>query len=424
MFTRRLLQGISVVAVVSTMALSGTPGMLANATASPSVTTITYFEYTAAPSHVKNLASIIAAFEKLNPTIKVVTTSDDYADYFTKLSTELAAGDAPDTFELDYQDFVNYAASGSLMNLSTLAKGDPTYNPSFYSAKSLGAFDYNGVQMGLPEDFSDVLLFFNENLFNAAHLAYPTNSWTWTQEMAAGKQLTDASKGVWGLFQPVTFFEFYKALDQAGGSFFNASKTKATFNSPAGVAAAEHLIGKLGTTMPTLAQIGNTPNFDTSLFEAGKLAMWVNGNWQFATIANVPFKWNVVVEPGDTQKASAVFLDGVVMNGKTPNAAAAWKWLKFFTGSQVSVETRVNSNWELAPVSNSSLEKSYLDATPPTNRAAVFQSLAHPAYAPTITQENQMEDIVNNALTKAADGSGSIQSNLNSAAQSVDALLK
>jgi multiple sugar transport system substrate-binding protein len=280
------------------------------------------------------------------------------------------------------------------MDLGPLAKSDTSWNPALYTKAALNAFSYNGKQYGLPEDFSAVLLFFNENLFDAAHMAYPTNSWTWSQEMAAAKKLTDPAKGVWGLFQPVTFFEFYKALDQAGGQFFNSSKTKATFNSPAGVAAAEHLVSKLGTTMPTLAQIGNTPNFDTNLFMSGKLAMWVNGNWQFAGLTKVPFKWNVVVEPGDTNKASAVFFDGVMVNAHTPNAAAAWKWVHYFTSSKVSILRRVTSNWELAPVANTSLESSYLKATPPDNRAAVFQAVQQPALAPVITQENQMDGLL------------------------------
>jgi multiple sugar transport system substrate-binding protein len=423
MFVRRLCQGVSVAALVSSVGLFGVQGLGATASAAPAVTTISYFTYSAAPDHLKDLATIIQAFEKQNPTIKVKVETDDYADYFTKLTTEIAGGDAPDTFELDYQDFVNYAASGALLDLAPLDKGAAAYNPKLYTRTALDAFDYQGKQMGLPEDFSDVLLFFNENLFQAAHLPLPTSSWTWNQEMAAGKKLTNGSKGTWGLFQPVTFNEFYKALNQAGGQFFNAGKTKAMFNSPAGVAAAEHLISKLGTTMPTLAQIGNTPNFDTNLFESGKLAMWINGNWQFSGISKVPFKWNVVVEPGDTTKASAVFLDGVAAYSKTKNAQAALKWLKFFTSANVSVLTRVQSNWELAPVSNTSLESSYLTATPPTNRQAVFQAVYKPSFAPVISQENQMEDIVNNALTKAADGSGTVQSDLNQAAQQVDALL-
>jgi len=390
---------------------------------SSGVTTISYFTFSAAPSHLGDLNKIVAAFEKANPDIKVDVSSADYADYFTKLSTEIAAGTAPDTFELDYQDFVNYAASGALLDLGSGSGSGASFDAAAYTPTSVSAFAYGGKQMGLPESFSDVLLFYNEKLFNQAHIPYPTASWTWADEMAAAKKLTDKSAGVWGLFQPVTFNEFYKALAQAGGQFFNASKTKATFNSPAGVAAAEWLLSKPGTTMPTLAQIGNTPNFDTNLFTSGKLAMWINGNWQFTGLQHVPFGWNVIVEPGDTTKASAVFLNGVAVSAQTPHAAAAEKWISFLSSSEVSVQTRVNSAWELPPVSNTSLEASYLKATPPANRQAVFSAMTAPSYAPVIQQENQMSDDINNALTDAAEGSMSVQAALNQAATQVDALL-
>lgn len=417
---RRSLLAGSMIAVAALAAVFLGEVASSSAKSKANATTITYFTYSAAPDHLKDLATIVNSFEKANPTIRVKVVSAPYADYFTKLSTELAAGDAPDTFELDYQDFVNYASNGALLNL---AKAGGTYTKSAYSRTALGAFSFQNKQYGLPEDFSDVLLFFNEDLFKAAGVPLPNNTWTWADEMAAAKQLTDKSAGVWGLFQPVTFYEFYKALNQAGGQFFNAKRTKATFANAAGVAAANHLIQKLGTTMPTLAQIGNTPNFDTNLFTSGKLAMWINGNWQFSGLSNVPFKWNVIVEPGDVTKASAVFLDGVAINAHTQHKQAALAWLKYFSASTESVLTRVKSNWELAPVAKTSLENSYLKATPPQNRKAVFQALAKTSYAPVIPDENQMETIVNNALTAAADGSGSVQSELQQAQTQVDALL-
>ncbi|MGH3264329.1 MAG: extracellular solute-binding protein, partial [Trebonia sp.] len=215
----------------------------------------------------------------------------------------------------------------------------------------------------------------------------------------------------------------YKALDQAGGSFLSADGKQATFNSAAGVAAANWLIEKPGHTMPTLTQIGNTPNFDTNLFKNGKLAMWINGNWQFTGLAKTP-DWDVAVEPGDTTKASAVFFNGVAAAKSTKHPAAALKWLNFLSSSQTSVKTRVDSAWELAPVADTSLESSYLTATPPANRQAVFDSLEAPSLGPVIAKQQQMQDIVNNALQNAAAGRSSVQDALNSAAQQVTALLK
>ena len=46
-----------------------------------------------------------------------------------------------------------------------------------------------------------------------------TADWTWADEQAAAEQLTDAASGAWGDHQPVSFYEYYKALAQNGGEF-------------------------------------------------------------------------------------------------------------------------------------------------------------------------------------------------------------
>ena len=175
--------------------------------------------------------------------------------------------------------------------------------------------------------------------------------------------------------------------------------------------------------MPTLTQIGNTPDFDTNLFKNNKLAMWINGNWQFTTLAKVP-DWDVIAEPGDTQQASAVFFNGVGVAKNTKHAAAAIEWLDFLSSSKESVSTRVDSAWELPPVADTSSESSYLTATPPANRQAVFDSLGAPSLGPVIAKQQQMQDIVNNALQNAAAGRSSVKDALDGAAAQVTALLK
>ena len=215
----------------------------------------------------------------------------------------------------------------------------------------------------------------------------------------------------------------FKAVDQAGGSFLAADGKSATFNSPQGVAAAKWLIGKPGTTMPTLTAIGNTPDFDTNLFKSGKLAMWHNGNWQFDALKSVPFGWDVVVEPGNAQKASAVFENAVAVSAQSKHQDAAFKWLDYLTTSQQSIASRVNSSWELPPVADASKLSGYLSITPPANRQAVMDALGKQSLQPVIAKEQQMQDIVNNALTKAAAGAD-VQKTLDAAVAQVNALLQ
>jgi multiple sugar transport system substrate-binding protein len=147
------------------------------------VTTIRYFTFSAAPDHLEDLDTIIAAFETEHPEIDVVVEDAPFTDYFTLLQAGIASGDAPDVFELNCENFVTYAANDTLLDMSGMVSEDAPFYP-----RALEAFSYEGKQLALPESFSDVLLFYNADLFDAAGLEYPTNEWTWADATAAAGQ--------------------------------------------------------------------------------------------------------------------------------------------------------------------------------------------------------------------------------------------
>lgn len=384
---------------------------------------IRYFTFSAAPDHVADLDKIVSAFETENPKIDVVVETAPYDQYFTKLQTSLAGGTAPDTFEVNYENFVTYADAGSLLPLDDLASGDGDYDPAVFADQSLAAFSRDGKQFGLPASFSTVVLIYNKDLFEAAGVDLPTSDWTWEDEAAAAAKLTNTKKGVFGDYQPPQFFEFYKTLDQAGGQFFNEDGSQATFNGPEGVRAAQWLVGKVGKTMPTEADGVGTPDYDTNLFKAGKLAMWHNGIWQFDGLKEATFEWDVAVEPGDVRKASAVFQNGAAASTTTDQPEAAWKWLRFLTSSDVTVDTRLETAWELPPVADPAALGAYLEKTPPANRQAVVDSLKAIALPPVIESQQEMQDIVTEELSNAAAGRKSVQNALDDAAERVNQLL-
>ncbi|WP_432991680.1 ABC transporter substrate-binding protein [Dactylosporangium sp. CA-233914] len=418
----RLHRAVALLALAAVALAGCSKGSATKDTSADGVTTVRYLTFSAAPDHLDDLNAIVAAFEKANPDVKISVQTAPYKDYFTQLQTSIAGGTAPDAFELDYQNFVTYAQAGSLADLAGPAAGDKSWQPSLLSSSALDAFKHAGKQYALPESFSTVVLIYNKALFDAAGVAYPTADWKWSDETAAAQKLTDKAKGQYGDFQPLSFYEYYKAVNQAGGTFLSADGKTATFNSPQGVAAAKWLLGKAGTTMPTLTEIGGTPDFDTNLFKSGKLAMWHNGNWQFDTLKDVPFGWDVVVEPGDAQKASAVFQNGVAVSAASAHKDAAFRWLSFLATSDASVKARVDSSWELPPVADAAKLSGYLAKTPPANRKAVVDALGKQSLLPVIAKEQQMQDIVNNALTKAG-GGADLQKTLDDAAGQVTALL-
>src|SRR5690606_11603541 len=280
-----------------------------------------------------------------------------------------------------------------------------------------------GVQYGVPISFSNVVLIYNRTLFEEAGVDPPTDEWTWDDAQAAAEELTDPDAGVWGAYQPVSFHEFYKALAQAGGEFFTEDGTQVAFNSPAGVRAAEWLVGKPGNTMPTEADGAGTPDFDTDLFRDGKLAMWHTGIWNFGQLTDVDFEWDIVVDPGDVTRASAMFANGVAVSATSEHQAAAEQWVDFLAASDVTTRVRLESSWELPPVADESKLSSYLEVTPPDNRQAVFDSLDAVVLPPVIERQQEMQDILSEELANAAAGRASVEEALSAAEARINELL-
>jgi multiple sugar transport system substrate-binding protein len=378
---------------------------------------VRYMNFSANDGHEKDLAALVTAFQTANPNITVQVETVPYANYFTKLQTAVAGGTAADAFELNYENFVTYAKNGSLAELKSVDSA--AYKKSLYDA-----FTDGGKQYGVPESFSNVVLFYNKALFKRAGVAEPTADWTWTDERAAAQKLTNKGAKVWGDYQPVSYNEFYKVLAQNGGEFLNADRSAATFNSPQGVEAAKFLIDKVGKTMPTEADGAGTPDFDSKLFKSGKLAMWHTGIWMFSGMADAPFDWDVAVEPGNTKKASAMFVNGLVVSAASKNAEAAQKWVTFLASSDDTTKTRLATSWELPPVADEAKLAPYLDQKKPANRKAVFTALEATVLPPVIERQQEMQDLVTQELTSAAAGRKPVEKALADAQTKVNGLLK
>ena len=175
--------------------------------------------------------------------------------------------------------------------------------------------------------------------------------------------------------------------------------------------------------MPTLAEIGGTPDFDTALFTSGKLAMWHNGIWQFTGLNESGVDYDIVVEPGmraEVQRRVHERRRGV---RRAPTTRMRRRpWIAFLTGSPTTVETRLASSWELPAVDDEAAFASYLEITPPANRQAVFDALDNIALPPVIERQQEMQDIVTQALERIVSEGADPQQALDDAAAEVDAL--
>ena len=386
--------------------------------------TITYATFSANAGHEEDLASLVAEFEAIHPNIKVETQIVAFDDYFNKLQTMIAGDVAPDTYELNYENFVSYAEKGLLLDTTVLASNDASFDVDIFYPRALEAFQLDGMQLALPETFSTVVLFYNKDLFDAAGLSYPTADWTWDDVLVAAQAINDPENGVYGFYSPLQFNEFYKKAAQNNCSFFNEDKTETLINSPECVEALQTMSDFVNVynVMPSEADLGGSSNSD--LFLAGKIAMDVTGIWMFSSFADAPFAWDIEIEPGMATHATHFFANGVGISSTSEHPQASWERIKFITSSPEVANLRVEKGWELPALSDPDYFTAYLEQTPPDNRQAVFDSLNYAIVPPVISRQSEMQDIIGNLLSQVDLGTLTPQEALDQAKVQVDELLK
>lgn len=371
--------------------------------------TITYSNYNASGGNEETLQKMYEAFHEEYPNITVEIETIAYNDYFTQLQTRVSGGTAPDCYELNIENFAAYANKGALAEITGV-------DFSGLDETSLNAFNVNGKQYGLPGKFSNVVLFYNKDLFDQAKIDYPTADWTQDDLQKAAEAIRALGDDIYGYYQPLTYNEFYKVVAQFGGSLLNADKTEFTITAPENVAAAQMMADRIlvSNVQPNEVQMGGIGDWD--LFMSGRLGMMPTGIWAFNTFAEgCKFDWDITVEPGMKQKATHFFSDACVINNASDKKEAAATWITWLTSSDKAAAIRIKAGWDLPAIKDQSTLSAYLDITPPANRQAVFDSLNYLVVPPVIEDYSLMSDIIGQKLSAAAAGTLTVQEALDQA---------
>lgn len=371
--------------------------------------TLKFEQFSGSGENEEFLKQMITEYKKAYPNVEVKLQTIGFNDYFTQMMAKISAGQAPDVFELNFENFVTYAKKDVLMPLDDIIK-EADYDFSIYNQKALNAFVIDNKQYGLPNSFSNVLLFYNKDLFDKAKISYPTNEWTWDDTIEAAEKIRSLDKTIFGFFRPVTFNEFYKVVKQNDGALFNDDMTQFTVNRPENIETLQFMVDALlkSNVMPTEEQLAGMGDWD--LFKAGRLGMLTTGVWAIPDFTrDCDFDWDIAIEPGNKQKATHFFSNGYVISKDTKNAETAFEFASFLTSSKEAVDIRLDAGWELPPVSDAEVIEKYKTMTPPENRQAVFDSIDYLVTPPVIEQYKEMEDLFNKYLTEASTGKTSVE---------------
>jgi multiple sugar transport system substrate-binding protein len=376
------------------------------------------------PAELASQSAIVDDFRAANPTISVDVTVSDWDAYWEKLLTGLAGGAAPDVFAMDGPIGNDYQRRDVLLDLTPLVTADG-YDLSQLDANAVKQFTTtNGTIFGLPRDLNTVALYYNKDMFDAAGIPYPDDTWTWDTLVDVGKQLTldtdgDGTVDQWGLYTETTDMEnaWSSFVWQAGGDILNADGTATALDSPesaAGIQFLQDLIWKhkVAADPAIFAETGDA-------FEQGVAAMEINGSWLVPTHEAAGINLGIAPLPkGAAGAASSVNATGAVISKTTDSPEAAWELVKYL--SSPAAQEKIMALKASVPVNKEILATSY-----PTSfeGAQVFaDSLAYAHLKPSFAGyeefvsilQGELDENVFNAPNKtAADAIAAVNAQLN-----------
>jgi multiple sugar transport system substrate-binding protein len=368
-------------------------------------------------SEIEIINSIVADFERQNPTLKVkLERAPSGAPYLEKLLTEFAGGAAPDVMFVEVNNFVNFATRDVFLDLNGFIQADPDFKLDTFYPEVVDRFTVDGKLFVLPRDTAPICcVYYNKDLFDGAGLPYPTNDWQWPKDfLPVVQKLTKTAPN--GRIETYGYVDDWSLWDafvlSNGGKYVDDTKhpTRITLDSPEAIEGfqfRQDLIYKY-KVMPSPSQMSAAGGVGSAdLFVTGKAGLFLSGIWKtpyFREIKN--FDWDIVMFPRGPKGLHRFPTggSGYAITKQSKHPEAAWKLVRFLTSKDGQVALAKTG---LVQPANMEIAQSevFLDGLKPLNKALLLQAVKDVVYTPYLDGWNQfvISDL-NPALDKVWSG--------------------
>lgn len=351
--------------------------------------------------------TLIDEFMEENPMIKIKLTYGGSLHVMRdKLMTAIAGDSAPDVAEIDSFWTPFLAEADALYNVKDFVEMSG-YDQGDLVEASLQSTQYQGQSYSVPFNLSNIVLYYNKAMFEAAGLDPEVPPKTWDELIEYGKKLTvdkdgDGTVDQWGLAMPLrahfgAVWYWLAHFWQQDGQLFNEDLNEATFNSPAGIAATklwqdmvwEHKMLSLSTSFAD--------------FRAGNAAMEYSSSSTYGSYKDSLGRANVGVTTAPVGKVAASVSGGgnlAILKGCS-DPRAAWELLSWLSSPEI------NTRWCVVtgalPVWKSVLEtqeyQDYMISDP--NVEIMLGGLDDTIVRPNIAQYSDASRIIAEAVEEA-----------------------
>jgi multiple sugar transport system substrate-binding protein len=146
----------------------------------------------------KRTQAALDAYQKGNPNIQIDVETIGWNDYWTRLATQVAGGNAPDVIQMDYRYIYEYARRKSLLPLDEFMPNP--INIADFGQANIDTGKVDGRVYGVSMGVNSNGLFYDVTTLDRLKIAPPNHTTTWAQfaEMAVGITKAVGKRGYFG----------------------------------------------------------------------------------------------------------------------------------------------------------------------------------------------------------------------------------
>ena len=315
------------------------------------------FSFWGSPEMKASTDSWITLFEGATPNVKVKPIYVP-SDYGTKLTTLMAAGDAPDVMWLFSDQISPLVEQQQLAELQSLAEKDNLDLKDFPQGAIQG-LTYDGKLMALPQAVYVEGLWYNKDLLDEAGVTYPDRTWTWDTLREAAQKLThgEGNEKIFGFLvrPPWWWAQEVAYVWRNGGEVFDENLTTTLLDQDQAVQALEWYYGLKNDlkVSPTTAEIQATPEMSGGdrAMKTKRVAMVMDTNItpvQLQQIEGLRYDFEVFPLPQGGKRGGPVFSDNVAIAHSSPALGMAWELVKYQTSDEAQW-VRSSTGWNSPP---------------------------------------------------------------------------
>jgi multiple sugar transport system substrate-binding protein len=361
---------------------------------------LTLFTWTR-PGELKINQDLCKQFEASHPGIRVEVQNEPGDRAMDKLQERTAAGNPPDVMSIHGAYFMPMAAKGTLLDLGPLIKEDSSFDLQDFYPGLVEQCRYQGKLFSLPRYTSVYVLFYNKDLFDAAGVKYPSDTWTWDDYLAAARKLTvdssDPAKRRYGCVIDFWGARIYPWIWSAGGEILDKSEKRCLLDSPSSREALQFLCDlrlKDGVCPPT-TQAEKRQNI--AMFTNGQVAMFQTGAWDIQAMKDAKtLHWDVAPLPMRKQHATLLGMENYAIAAGTKHPKEAWELFKFLLGKDA--QGVMATKLEKQPSRQSVATDVFLKQNSGYDRKVFVDALSYAHQAPNVADWDRVSHYIQEQL--------------------------